>query len=256
MQITLSTKAVNRRRAYLFMLSTVFLLLGLPSASLASNSTEKLPSLDNSARLFLERCTLCHGNEGMGGGLLPITLPQYPATNLLTNLRAKSAQEIHKIIEEGCCIEEKVGMLMPPWKGELSDAQITGLVELIQALRSKTQQTRNLLKEQANKMKHQSAAGKELYRSRCSLCHGNEGRGDGRMARVVKNPPPANLVQSRLPDEYLKNIILNGGEGRGPIQPNAPLERSAIGRRTQRHHHLYQIPTRYLPRQRQLGAIM
>ena len=56
---------------------------------------------------------------------------------------------------------------------------------------------------------------------RCALCHGPEGRGDGKLAAVIKNPPPFNLTWSRLPDSYLRDIITKGGAGvgRSPRMP-------------------------------------
>ena len=41
------------------------------------------------------------------------------------------------------------------------------------------------------------------------------------MAKILKSPPPANLVSSRLPDKMLFDIISKGGEGvgRSPKMP-------------------------------------
>ncbi len=53
--------------------------------------------------------------------------------------------------------------------------------------------------------------GRTIYLSHCALCHGPEGKGDGRMEALIRNPPPYNLTQSTRPASYLKNIITNGG---------------------------------------------
>ena len=62
--------------------------------------------------------------------------------------------------------------------------------------------------------------GRAVFRDRCTLCHGSEGRGDGRAARL-HTPRPADLVASRAPPEYLSLIIRRGGEaiGRGKGMP-------------------------------------
>lgn len=62
--------------------------------------------------------------------------------------------------------------------------------------------------------------GKLVYQNYCTLCHGVEGKGDGRAARL-HTPPPANLVASRVNREYLALIIRRGGEamGRGKGMP-------------------------------------
>jgi mono/diheme cytochrome c family protein len=57
--------------------------------------------------------------------------------------------------------------------------------------------------------------GSKVFSQRCVLCHGRTGKGDGRMARVIKAPPPADLTASRLPDDYLLDIIVRGSEALG-----------------------------------------
>ncbi|MFK7816907.1 MAG: cytochrome c [Gammaproteobacteria bacterium] len=64
-------------------------------------------------------------------------------------------------------------------------------------------------------------AGEKVYKARCALCHGESGQGDGRMSKVIKNPPPFDLTESVMPVEYLQLIVSNGGEpvGRSPQMP-------------------------------------
>ncbi len=63
--------------------------------------------------------------------------------------------------------------------------------------------------------------GAEMFQSYCALCHGPNGEGDGKMAKIIKNPPPFNLTKSVMPDPYLEVIISKGGEamGRSPRMP-------------------------------------
>jgi len=53
----------------------------------------------------------------------------------------------------------------------------------------------------------------ETYRRQCAACHGEHGRGDGRMARRFK-PPPADFRNpqgvARLTDEELIEVITEG----------------------------------------------
>ncbi|MDH5436332.1 MAG: cytochrome c, partial [Gammaproteobacteria bacterium] len=53
------------------------------------------------------------------------------------------------------------------------------------------------------------------YKGRCSLCHGPDGEGNGKMARIIKDPPPFNLTKSGVPYSYLKEIVTKGGEAMG-----------------------------------------
>jgi len=53
-----------------------------------------------------------------------------------------------------------------------------------------------------------------VYRTYCVLCHGAEGRGDGRAAKMY-TPKPANLTESPFNDVYKELIIRRGGTGVG-----------------------------------------
>ena len=59
----------------------------------------------------------------------------------------------------------------------------------------------------------QDSVGAEIFRRQCTVCHGNEGKGDGRAA-VAFNPPPTDLTDAdhmgQLSDEELLALIGNG----------------------------------------------
>jgi cytochrome c oxidase cbb3-type subunit 3 len=57
--------------------------------------------------------------------------------------------------------------------------------------------------------------GKSVFVNRCTPCHGKDGEGDGRLASVIKDPPPFNLTLSRAPDDYLRQIVSRGGAAMG-----------------------------------------
>jgi len=66
--------------------------------------------------------------------------------------------------------------------------------------------------------------GEELYISYCGICHGNDGKGAGAMADLLKIPPSdLTTIQSRregtFPDEVMHEIIRGGqdvaGHGEG-----------------------------------------
>jgi len=73
--------------------------------------------------------------------------------------------------------------------------------------------------------------GKQLYARQCAVCHGPEGRGDGPSAAGFATKP-ANLADGRimnpLPDEFLVNVILNGGPAEG-LAPTMPPFRGHLG---------------------------
>jgi len=62
--------------------------------------------------------------------------------------------------------------------------------------------------------------GRLVFQNYCVLCHGPEGRGDGRAAKL-HTPRPFNLTTSTAPDYYVAQMIRKGGEamGRGKGMP-------------------------------------
>jgi mono/diheme cytochrome c family protein len=62
--------------------------------------------------------------------------------------------------------------------------------------------------------------GRIVFENCCTFCHGAQVQRNGGAARL-HTPPPANLVASRMPAEYLTLIIRKGGEavGRGKGMP-------------------------------------
>jgi len=63
--------------------------------------------------------------------------------------------------------------------------------------------------------------GRIVFQSYCVLCHGVTAEGNGRAARL-HNPPPANLVLSKMPAQYFEQIIRKGGEAMGRYRGMPP----------------------------------
>jgi mono/diheme cytochrome c family protein len=59
-----------------------------------------------------------------------------------------------------------------------------------------------------------AAAGAEVFRTNCEMCHGAQGHGDGPAGQSLE-PKPGNLaeVQTRADDDYLFWRIHNGKPG-------------------------------------------
>ncbi len=176
--------------------------------------------LTEGAQLFHYRCALCHGNDGLGEGILPLALGTYPNTNLLEPRFGKSLRSITWIIRKGGKIK-KVNDEMPPWEDELTRTEIGSVAMFNEFLHRDFEAALAMLKEQAKNIEPSKRIGRAIYLGRCALCHGKKGKGDGKMARIIRTPPPYNLTQSRVPDDYLREIIAKGGEamGRSPKMP-------------------------------------
>lgn len=67
----------------------------------------------------------------------------------------------------------------------------------------------------------------DIYKSRCTTCHGDTGKGDGAAAAAL-NPKPRDLQsdewQSSVTDEHIEKIITGGGPavGMSPLMPPNP----------------------------------
>ena len=72
-----------------------------------------------------------------------------------------------------------------------------------------------------------TAKAQEIFASRCSVCHGPQGKGDG-PASAGLTPKPRNFGdptwQAAIDDAYLEKIIKYGGAGVGksPAMPGNP----------------------------------
>ncbi len=72
-----------------------------------------------------------------------------------------------------------------------------------------------------------TAEGNKVFKQRCAVCHGNEGKGDGPGSEAL-NPKPRAFVdqawQAKTTDEQLRKVILYGGlaVGMSAIMPASP----------------------------------
>ena len=188
-----------------------FAALFVPEAHSDSNPA---PSLEIGAKVFAERCVLCHGAEGLGEGVLPLKLKNYPNTNLLQAIKAQDRSQIYQVIVYGGILPG-YAEAMPPYGQELTWTEMESVTDFVSMLRKDTNKAKQMIASHRKNELPKAQLGKQIYDTRCVLCHGKFGEGDGRMAKILKSPPPFDLTASRMPEAYLKDIISKGGEGVG-----------------------------------------
>ena len=176
----------------------------------------------NGAETYLRYCSLCHGNQGMGEGMLPSTLDEYPNTNLMTDNKLHDRKTLRRGIAEGHEFSDKeISRFMPPWKDELTLSELDNTAGFVQLLQQFPAEAERFLAQASEKVPLRKSQGTQFFKSRCALCHGTSGTGDGRMAKILTSPKPANLTVSQLNTEEMNLIISEGGQavGRSPSMP-------------------------------------
>lgn len=168
------------------------------------------PSLETGAQVYKDRCILCHSQNGKDEGLLPVSLMNLKKPNLLDNKYSDDENSLRYIIIWGG-VENKMSVFSPPWGNELTWGEIESLILFIKYLREQNKQAVELLKNLVATNETDINTGQSIYRKRCSICHGTAGDGKGRLAKIIKTPPPFNLSKSILSDAGLKKIITQGG---------------------------------------------
>ncbi|MFK5892556.1 MAG: c-type cytochrome [Pseudomonadota bacterium] len=204
-------------------MTKLLLFLSCLVYSLSANATDNSftqPTLDKGATVFKNRCTLCHGNLGMGEGLLAMAIDKYPDTNLLNPKLAIDDRSLRSVIIWGG-VGGHATEFSPPWGNELTWTKIESVLIFIKYLRNDTEKAIKLLAKQSSSSKPSIKMGAPLFQRRCAQCHGKTGEGDGKMAKIIKKIPPYNLTKSTLSDKDLRQIISLGGAAiqRSPQMP-------------------------------------
>ncbi len=184
-------------------------------------SEKTLPTLNLGAKVYQERCVLCHGSQAMGEGALALAIKDYPNTNLLVSPKFKSKEAIHKVIVSGAMLPN-VSQYMPPMGNELTWTELESVALFVQYFRSETPDALAMLESASSDVQTVDVElGRAIFNARCTLCHGDTGKGDGRMSKVITSPPPFNLTLSAIPKSYVIKIISQGGAalGRSPQMP-------------------------------------
>lgn len=191
------------------------------AGSLQECGKEAKPCVRYGAKVFQARCSLCHGTDGHGEGILPMSIKQYPNTNLLDPKHGTDTKTLTNIIKHGSSLPQ-ISPEMPPWGDELTATQLDSVVMFVKFLRKDVDKALQMLREEAKTQKPSTRIGRAIFKGRCVLCHGDGGEGNGKMARIIKDPPPFNLTKSSAPDEYLKLIIEKGGKALGRSERMPP----------------------------------
>lgn len=157
---------------------------------------EKTRQATRGAVVYKTYCVLCHGVHGDGESRITKL-----HTNVSLSIGKQTPEYYDKIIREGGAAVGR-SQFMPTWGEELSDEQIGDVVLYLSLVTDPVKR------------------GEVVFKTNCILCHGVNGDGKGRAAKLY-NPPPANLTISDKNDDYKRSIITMGGAamGRSDVMP-------------------------------------
>jgi len=189
---------------------SAFLLLFTSIEVLAVFDFMSSISLKEGARVYKERCVLCHSQNGDNDGLISSSLFNLDKPNLLEPKYSTDKQSLRNIIIWGG-MKNKMRIVSPPWGNDLTWGEIESLVIFIEYMREENNQAVKLQHNIIVTQKFDIKIGQQIYDKRCAICHGVLGDGKGRIADAMKAPKPINLIKSKLSDDDLKQIISYGG---------------------------------------------
>jgi len=167
-------------------------LLGfLGTASAQSSEGEKL---------YLQNCSVCHGNKGAGGVGIPLNLESFQKTI--------SDRYLKNTIKHG-----RIGRTMPAFDN-LSGQEIAAIVKHLRSFTSAIPAIFDPTPIKGN-LKH----GSQLYLQKCAVCHGDKGQGGKGTGVTYSRPRDLSIIPPALnnpgflvsaSDEMIKHTLMNG----------------------------------------------
>jgi len=191
-----------------FIQTTVYLTLVVASFNVLSAN---LPPAYEGRKLYVSYCQLCHGVDGKGDGPLSKAMKITPA-DLTTTVRSRSDTILTKIITgqgrqtiTGRNHHNLLSDSMPSWKDVFNESEVKALIAYLRFLGNKK-----------HDLMGNSEHGMKIYQKYCSVCHGEEGDGEGIMTNLMginpmdhTNPNETNTLTNKI---LIKSIMR--GQGR------------------------------------------
>ena len=154
----------------------------------------------DSAEIYHQYCSVCHGDKGDGKSRATRGLVPPPKDFTEKGLGETLGRAAMIAIVRG----GKPGTAMTGWKSRLSDSEISGVVDFIRNSFMKLPPTVTV-----GDVSHPGA---ELYAENCSVCHGDQGKGaiwGGQTLQTV----PRDFSSEWLPAERMIKSVMYGVAG-------------------------------------------
>jgi len=206
-------------------------LLFLPMGSRAQESLPFVPEAPPKAKLpktaeaiaagkkiYSERCLPCHGEKGASDGAAAVYLDPRPRDFTLGSFKMKTTigeapptEEDHfRIVTRGI-----PGTAMPSWKALLSEEQRWQVIyyertfspEFDKAASAKTVSVGTPPQSSPERIKKGNDIFHDSAKAGCFVCHGQDGRGDGPLARALRDK----MGNPVFPRDLTKSWLYKGG---------------------------------------------
>ena len=168
--------------------------------------------LQAGAALFGQRCSGCHGMAGRGDGKAAASLLPHPAD--LSAARF-SSRRLADVLWNGV-----PGTAMPRFR-DVPLRDLRAIASHVATLRNAPAAISGELGPARDEDEYGPADGAVVFRVRCAVCHGAEGRGNGPAAARLRRPP-ADFSQKQPGSERVRAVLLHGvpGTAMTPMQQN------------------------------------
>ncbi len=176
-------------------LLAVFLLL----ASIQSGFAESA----NGKQLYIQHCSVCHGDKGAGGVGVPLNLESFQSSI--------SDHYLAQTIKLG-----RFGRTMPSFK-RLGDKKINAIIKYVRTFSSAKP-----ARFSSRHIKGDIQQGEKIFKSRCASCHGDHGQGGKGTGVTFSRPRDLSIIPPALnnasflasaSDEMIKHTLIRGRDG-------------------------------------------
>src|SRR5690348_9884057 len=174
----------------------------------AGPSPQFSPQLQQGREIFVQFCAACHGERGDGRPASGLKLKP-PAMDLTAFKLSDSL--IHRALEEGV-----LGTGMAAWKS-LPAEQLSAVAAYTATLGRDDELSRQARLAPDRALQE---AGRRVYVVHCARCHGEDGKGDGSDASLLKPVPPS---FAELRPSYAAAARVIAGGVPGSAMPAWPL---------------------------------
>ncbi|ROR29061.1 cbb3-type cytochrome c oxidase subunit III [Inmirania thermothiophila] len=145
----------------------------------------------DAARIYHENCSVCHGDRGDGRTRAANNLVPPPRDFTAPDAAVELTRE--RMVRS--VMEGRPGTAMPPWKAQLTRAEIEAVVGYIRE---------HFMRPVASE---EVEAGRRIYAENCSVCHGERGDGRSRAAGRL-DPPPTDFTHAD-PEELTRERMIH-----------------------------------------------